>query len=192
VVDATVVVTAVAGSVSALAGTASSIAAWRSALASGKTAKESREALAYATRPYLALHAVRENNLPDSATTETVEIRNAAGFPAEDVKVVVHDSNGRLVGSGDLPFIKAQTPNSWAGEAPLRIDLSGLAPLQKIGDTRSLTATIRASDRQHIIRWEQQVKFIRKVVPPTDNDPRSLIDTEVYEVSEPRAIAKSG
>lgn len=189
-VDAAVV-SAVAGSVSALAGTASSIAAWRSALASRKAARESQEALGYATRPYLTLHTVRDN-LPDAATTETVEIRNTAAFSAENVQVLVHDSNGRLVGSGGLPSMKAQTPNSWTPGAALQIELSGLTPLQNVGDTRSLTATIRASDVQRILRWEQQIRLVRKVVPPTDSDPRSLIDTEVYEVSEPRTIAKSG
>ncbi|MFD6070623.1 hypothetical protein, partial [Amycolatopsis lurida] len=123
-VDAAVV-SAVAGSASAIAGMFSAIAAWRSALASRKAARESREALAYATRPYLALHTAR-GNLPDAETTETVQVRNTAGFPAEDVQVRVHDSNGRLVGSGELPLMEAQTPNSWAGEAPLHIELSGL------------------------------------------------------------------
>jgi hypothetical protein len=156
---------AVATMVSAVAGGASALASWKSALASSKAARESRDALAYATRPYLTLHTVR-SNIPDSTMTETVEIRNTSGFPADDVRAVIHDSNGCRVGSGELPSIEGKVPNSWAGEAPLRIELTGLAPLQNVGDTRAITATIRASDRQHILQWEQTVKVVRKVVPP--------------------------
>lgn len=182
-------IAAVAATVSALAGTASAVASWKSALASGKAARESREALAYATRPYLALHAVRDNT-PDSTTTEIVEIRNTAGFAADDVRVVVHDSDGRRVGSGELPSMAGQVPNSWAGEAPLRIELTALSPLQNVGDTRSITATIRSSDRQHILQWEQKATLVRKVVPPGDGDHRALIKLELYEVGEPRAMGK--
>ncbi|MEV7099773.1 hypothetical protein AB0M80_43865 [Amycolatopsis sp. NPDC051045] len=188
---ADVAFTDVVGTISALAGAASAAAAWRAALASGKAARESREALAYATRPYLALSTERDDQ-PDSTTTETVGIRNTAGFPAVDVQVAVHDSKGRRVGAGEIPFMEGQTPNSWSGpEIPLKIELPNLALLLNVGDSRTITATVRSSDRQRFLRWEQRITLKRTVVPPTEHDHRMLIHVDNFEIEEPRTIGKA-